>query len=117
MTPRELAESLEGLDAAERYRRILEFLVRWQEGYGVAYSDGERGRARQVAEANGYFWCPCLLCGRWRGGHEPHGGFVPLTVNTGHCCCDAPECVAEAGRLNELYPNGINGPDAVVEGR
>ena len=92
------------------YRKLLLFLARYTDGYGVNYNDGERGTARQYANANGYFWLPCVICGSWIGGHETWWHSLRMTEGTSVGVCNHPVCREEVQRLNNLYPNGIQHP-------
>lgn len=59
-----LAIALEGLGDIVSYV--------WHLPSRIAYrlSRPFRGINRLWAEANGYFWRPCPICGTWYGGHE-----------------------------------------------
>lgn len=109
MTTPELAERLaEALGLGERqqlelYRSLLLFNIQRTAGY---VGDGLRGQHQRFAAANGFFWLPCVICGQWRGGHEPMA-IIALNVHEdlAHVVCW--ECAGEAQRINELFPEGI----------
>ncbi len=49
----------------------------------------------------GYYWLPCILCGRYRGGHEPSGTLFRYedTPGTGHNVCI--NCTDKAEELSK----------------
>ena len=49
----------------------------------------------------GYFWLPCVLCGRKYGGHERLQGHLMLSWSQGKSTC--PKCAVEAERLNQEF--------------
>lgn len=105
---RDLAEELATIsDPDEVERRLLVFLTEFTSGYGNG--DKERMRERDHASLMGYYWLPCFLCGRWRGGHEDRGCYsVMLAKGHGHCVCK--DCRDDAQRINDRWPNGIEAP-------
>lgn len=48
----------------------------------------------------GYFWLPCSLCGRWRGGHEKSGHFI-VSWFEGKSVCE--NCIGRATLLNQDF--------------
>lgn len=55
----------------------------------------------------GYYWMPCLLCGKFTGGHESdQGGTLMETIGSGTGCCN--DCIPRAMRLNESTGWGRN---------
>lgn len=120
MTTRDLARELAAIcgQTAEPvvdavYLRLLSHMVHWSDGYGITpQANGERGLARVLAKRHGYFWLPCVLCGKWHGGHECNIAGFMVTRNTGIGVCDEAACAVEAERLRNAYPDGIEQADA-----
>lgn len=104
---KELTRAAQDLGSEAVYRKLLTFLATgYAAGYGA--SEGERGREREYADKNGYFWCPCVLCGRWFSGREAlESASLSLDRREGIMVCPSPECRVEAVRLNKMYPDGI----------
>lgn len=57
------------------------------------------------AEAGGYFWLPCPICGRMFGGFEIAEGIGLMhTESTGSCVCK--NCAKKAEEINrKKFPN------------
>jgi hypothetical protein len=55
---------------------------------------------KMYANAMGFFWQPCPICGRMFGGHETAETILMnKDLNTGWCVCE--KCEKEAARRNE----------------
>lgn len=109
MTTTEFAERLaESLGLSEKqqnelYRALLLFQIWRTDGYWP--DEGPRREAYAYAQAHGVYWLPCIICGQWRGGHEPMA-FVQLTGDLAQAvCCN---CAPEALRINSIFPGGID---------
>lgn len=105
MTTRELAKEIANCDADEIYRRLILFLIERDSGYGVMFGEGDRGKAREYATRHGYYWLPCVLCGKWTGGQEK-GGSLYIGNDQGIGVCE--DCREEAKRLQVQYPDGLS---------
>jgi hypothetical protein len=103
---KELAEKLAaGLGAPERAEAVYRTLVAWLLNLNGGSGDPERLTARRRAEAGGYFWLPCVVCGRWFGGDEAsRGPGLAISDVLGAMTCADPECEAEVARLNAAFP-------------
>ena len=53
---------------------------------------------RVYANAMGYYWLPCVLCGREYGGHEIGGSIPDPTEGLGWSICICPFCTIERNR-------------------
>lgn len=94
-------------DPEEVYRQLILMLMDYGNDRRIT-AGSERYRQMKHAHDNGFFWLPCVLCGNWQGGHEWEWGAIQLSESHGHGVC--ADCNAEAERLNELYPNGLENP-------
>ena len=91
------------------YRQLLLFLADSADGYGPdPRTELDRYGARAFAEDQGYFLLPCVVCGRWFGGHEKPTGTLRINQVEGRITCNDETCRKEVERINALFPNGLS---------
>jgi hypothetical protein len=64
------------------------------------------------ANARGYFWLPCPICGRNFGGNEPGAGMLMHSWSNGTMTC--PDCAVEAERRNQEFYKKNPFPPVVI---
>lgn len=72
----------------------------------VAKTLVHRESAKAIAGAFGYWWSPCILCGKPYASFERSMDGLLVHPGTGHATCSRPVCVAKMRRLNSLRRDG-----------
>lgn len=66
-------------------------------------ADAARSAHRDHAARYGFFWTPCMRCGKWFGGHESVGSvMVDERKGVLTCCPDPPDGIEPPGVAERL---------------
>lgn len=109
------SEALEALQVLLRVAREVDPAIQVLEKFRQnvnQHSDPTLAEERARAERYGRFWLPCPNCGRWFGGHEPHGGSFWVDPIRARICC--PRC---PGQYGAAPLHQAQGPQGVLEAR